>query len=53
MEQYLCTDTLQFDDYSKYRAAKFSEQAKRAHRAEQFPRDLEAAREIGRRLAGK
>lgn len=52
VEQYLCTDTLQFDDYSKYRAAKFSEQAKRAHRAEQFPRDLEAAREIGRRLAG-
>lgn len=53
VEQYLCTDTLQFDDYSKYRAAKFSEQAKRARRAEQFPRDLEAAREIGRRLAGK
>lgn len=53
VEQYLCTDTLQFDDYSKYRAAKFSEQAKRARRAEQFPRDLEAAREIGRRLAWK
>ena len=41
VEQYLCTDTLQFDDYSKYHAAKFSEQAKRARRAEQFPHDLE------------
>lgn len=52
METYMCTDTLQFDDYSKYDAAMFDEQAKLERHRTQFPLDLAAAREIGRKLAG-
>ncbi len=52
-EYYLATDTLQFDDYSKFQAGQFDENAKRQHREEQFPKDLANAFEIGRRLTGK
>ena len=51
VEKYLCTDTMQFDDYSKYEAAMFNEEAKRARHEEFFPLELAAAAEIGRRLA--
>ncbi len=52
LESYLCSDTLQFDDYSKYNAAMFDEAAKRTRHETHFPLDLSNAREIGRRLAG-
>lgn len=44
-------DTLQVNDYSKYDMAYFSEEAKRAHRDEQFPKDLEAAFALGAKLS--
>lgn len=44
-------DTYQFDDYSKYRAERFSEAAKRKQRDEQFPRDCRRAFELGAALA--
>ncbi|MDR2520180.1 MAG: flavodoxin family protein [Eubacteriaceae bacterium] len=44
---YAATDTLQFDDYSKYDSGNFSEEKKRKRRKEQFPKDLEEARKIG------
>lgn len=50
-EYYLATDTLQFIDYSKYQAGQFDENAKRQRHEEHFPKDLENAFEIGRRLA--
>ena len=48
-------NTYQFDDYSKYECERFSESEKAAHRAVQFPKDLEAARKIGAAMvaAGK
>lgn len=49
-EYYLATDTLQFEDYSKFQAGQFDESAKRRRHEEQFPRDLENAFEIGKRL---
>jgi len=52
-EYYLSTDTLQFDDYSKFQAGQFDENAKRRRHEEQFPKDLENAFEIGRRLVSK
>jgi multimeric flavodoxin WrbA len=51
VEYYLATDTLQFNDYSKYQSGQFDENAKRQRHNEQFPRDLENAYEIGKRLA--
>lgn len=51
VETYACCDTLQFDDYARYHAGTFSEEHKQYVRAEQFPRDLEAAYKIGARLA--
>lgn len=47
---YACCDTLQFRDYSKYQAASFNEKHKRQMREEQFPKDLEAAYQIGQKL---
>lgn len=47
---YSC-DTLQFDDYSKYYAGMFDEAHKIAHHEEQFPKDLQAAFELGKRTA--
>ena len=43
-------DTLQVKDYSRYDMAAFSEEAKRAHREEQFPADLAAAFALGAEL---
>ncbi len=51
VEYYLATDTLQFDDYSKYQAGQFDESAKRQHHNEQFPKDLANAFDIGKQLA--
>jgi multimeric flavodoxin WrbA len=43
-------DTLQFDDYSKYDAARFDAEAKKRGRAGRFPKDLERAYEAGKSL---
>lgn len=43
-------DTYQFDDYSKYKSDAFSEEAKAAHRKNQFPLDCQKAFEIGASL---
>ena len=40
-------NTYQFDDYSKYESAAFSEEAKAAHRKIQFPIDCQKAFELG------
>ena len=37
------------DDYSKYEMKRFSEEAKKAHREVQFPKDLELAYKVGAR----
>jgi len=50
-EYYAATNTLQFDDYSKYHAASFNEAEKLSHHELQFPKDKAAAFEIGARLA--
>ena len=50
-EYYAACDTLQFEDYSKVAAGSFHEAHKRKMRKEQFPNDLQAAYEIGHRLA--
>ncbi len=42
-------DTLQFDDYSKYDASMFDVEAKHRRHEEEFPKDLQRAREMGRR----
>lgn len=51
VELYASCDTLQFDNYSDYHAAKFDEAHKKQVHEEQFPKDLLMAYEIGRRLA--
>ncbi len=50
-EYYAATNTLQFNDYSKYHAAGFNEEEKISHHNLQFPKDKAAAFEIGARLA--
>ena len=50
-EYYAACDTLQFEDYSKFAAGTFYEEHKRKMRKEQFPKDLQAAYDIGFRLA--
>ena len=50
-EYYAACDTLQFDDYSRFAAGNFNEAHKRKVREEQFPKDLQAAYDIGFRLA--
>lgn len=49
-ETLLCTDTLQFSDYSKYLATVWDAEAKAKRRAEVFPKDRDRARELGARL---
>lgn len=49
-EYYAACDTLQFDDYSRFAAGSFNESHKRRVREEQFPKDLQAAYDIGFRL---
>ena len=43
-------DTYQFSDYSKYDCSVFSEEHKRHVRETQFPKDLEKAFDLGKRL---
>lgn len=46
----LSMDTYQFNDYSRYDVDRFDAEAKRLHHDIQFPKDLEAARALGRSL---
>ncbi|WP_027366419.1 flavodoxin family protein [Desulfocurvibacter africanus] len=49
-ETLLCTDTYQFDDYSKYLCTAFDAQAKAKRREEVFPQDCARAYELGAKL---
>jgi multimeric flavodoxin WrbA len=46
-------DTVQVDDYSKYDIRIHVPEEKIRHRNEQFPKDLEAAYDLGKRIASK
>ncbi|GAB6038558.1 flavodoxin family protein [Fundidesulfovibrio butyratiphilus] len=50
-ELFLCTDTYQFDDYSKYLSTCWDPVAKAKRREEVFPLDQARARDLGARLA--
>ena len=52
-ELFLCTDTSQFSDSSKYEASVWDAEAKAKRRAEVFPQDCAHARERGARLAAQ
>ena len=52
-ESILCTDTYQFDDYSKVVATIFDPEKKATQRKEVFPKDCEKAFEMGVRFAKK
>lgn len=47
---YLCFDTLQVADYSKYSMAGFDGERKKLSREKNFPKDLENANKNGQRL---
>ena len=47
------TDTLQFDDYSRYVSDMFDAEAKRRRHETEFPKDLARAEALGRRLAAE
>ena len=49
-ESLWVTDTVLFDDYSKYESSLFDPAAKKKHKEEQFPIDCKNAYELGRRL---
>ncbi len=49
-ELLLCTDTLQFDDYSKYLTEVWDADAKMKRHKEVFPEDCERAYALGKRL---
>ena len=49
-ESLWVTDTVLFDDYSKYESSLFDPAAKKKHREEQFPLDCKKAYELGARL---
>ena len=49
-ESFYAFDTYQFTDYSKYDMTLFDEKAKRKQREEQFPKDLQNAFDLGKRL---
>ena len=49
-EVFLCTDTRQFKDYAKYETDYFNAEAKLKRHAEVFPKELERAFAMGRRL---
>lgn len=51
-EYVMAYHTQQFDDYSKYAATMFDEDMIVKRHAEQFPKDCNAAFEMGKRLAG-
>jgi multimeric flavodoxin WrbA len=50
-EVLLCTDTLQFSDYSKYVSTAFDPAAKTRRRREVFPQDCARAYQLGAKLA--
>ena len=50
-EVLLCTDTYQFDDYTKYVSTRWDPDVKARRRKEIFPQDCERAYELGARLA--
>ncbi|HEY8910205.1 MAG TPA: flavodoxin family protein [Desulfosporosinus sp.] len=50
-ESLLVTDTLQFDDYSKYVATAFNPEEKAKRRNEEFPKDCQKAFEMGAKFA--
>ena len=52
-ESLLCTDTYQFDDYSKVVATIFDPEKKAKRRREVFPKDCEKAYQMGVRFAGE
>ncbi|WP_292424133.1 flavodoxin family protein [Methanoregula sp.] len=52
-ESMFVTDTLQFDDYSKYVSTRFDPEEKKKHRDEQFPKDCKKAYALGIRLVRK
>ena len=52
-ESMFVTDTLQFDDYSKYVSTLFDPAEKEKHRKEQFPKDCKKAYGLGARLVRK
>jgi hypothetical protein len=49
-EVFLCFDTLQFDDYSKYETDFFDVPSKLKRHKEVFPQELERAFAMGTRL---
>ncbi|MDR0375937.1 MAG: NAD(P)H-dependent oxidoreductase, partial [Treponema sp.] len=51
VEQLICTDTWQFDDYDKYMSSNFDVARKRKTRETIFPKDCEKAYQIGRRIS--
>ena len=50
VRSYAACDTLQVKDYTKYDMGFFDEAAKKAHREEQFPKDIEKAFKMGAEL---
>lgn len=46
-----CTDTLQFEDYSRYESSMFDSAAKEQRRHDVFPQDQQRAFELGQRLS--
>lgn len=51
-EYVMAYQTQQFEDYSKYAATMFDVEMVKKRHVEQFPKDCEAAFEMGKRLAG-
>ncbi len=51
-EYVMAYQTQQFEDYSKYAATMFDVEMVKKRHTEQFPKDCEAAFEMGKRLAG-
>lgn len=52
-EDLWCYDTYQVRDYSRYDINMFDEEAKRKQLEERFPKDLQAAYDMGKRLVKK
>ncbi|MBQ7569083.1 flavodoxin family protein [bacterium] len=52
-EMFICGDTLQVNDYSRYDWDMFDQKAKQAHRDTQFPADKAEAFRLGRALCGQ
>ena len=52
-EVFLCTDTYQFDDYSKYVSSVWDAGAKARRHNEVFPQDCGRASELGVRLVAR